>query len=501
MKTKYKIDSRFFRILFLINFVLGACMVQSCTDLDEEVYDKVPSDKFGTNPEQLNALVGPLYSSLGDYFGRYIEMNVSTDELIIPTRGGDWKDGDKWRRMHQHTWDPTQDDGIFNGVWTWVYNNVTSINQQLNNPNIAANAELKAELRALRAFYHYIAMDNFGNVIIADQLSTEALGQKSRAEVYAWIEKELVEALPDLSETVGGAKYGRMNKYVANMILAKMYLNAEVYIGTPQWSKAIAQCDMIINSGKYSLAEDFFSNFSVNNEGSPEIILATPMDKTKRSGMNIHMRTLHYRHQITYGLGVSPWNGYATLPAFYNSFEDKDIRKQMWIVGQQYAADGSPLNDDNVPMVITVDIPAFEMPAGPTARLAGARSQKYEIQRGNNYSSQDNDFVIYRLADVYLMRGEAKFRLGDTGGALEDINFIRTKRGVDAFTTLSLDAILAERGRELAWEFHRRQDLIRFGQFTKEWLYKPASAATRELFPIPSSQLALNPTLKQNPGY
>lgn len=172
----------------------------------------------------------------------------------------------------------------------------------------------------------------------------------------------------------------------------------------------------------------------------------------------------------------------------------------MWIIGQQYDAKGNPLMDDNVPMVLTVTIPVFEMPAGPTARLAGARSQKYEIQRNNNSSNQDNDFVIYRLADVYLMRGEAKFRLG-AGDALADINFIRTKRGVAAFTNLNLDLILAERGREMAWEFHRRQDLIRFGAYGKEWQFKPASDATRTLFPIPASQIALNPNLKQNPGY
>jgi hypothetical protein len=140
------------------------------------------------------------------------------------------------------------------------------------------------------------------------------------------------------------------------------------------------------------------------------------------------------------------------------------------------------------------------MPAGPAARAAGARSQKYEIQRNNKNNDQDNDFIVYRLADVYLMRGEAKFRLG-VAGALEDINFVRTKRGVPAFTALTLDEILAERGRELAWELHRRQDLIRFDRFTRAWSFKPASEKFRELYPIPQDQINLNPNLKQNPGY
>jgi len=285
------------------------------------------------------------------------------------------------------------------------------------------------------------------------------------------------------------------------MILAKLYLNAQVYTGTPQWAKAAAECDAIINSGKFQLAGDFLSNFTTQNQTSPEIILATPMDATKRGGMNTQMRTLHYLNQLTYDLGAAPWNGFATMAEFYDSFEDTDVRKSMWIIGQQYKSNGEPLVDDNVPLIFKKEIPAYEMPAGTVARAAGARSQKYQIQKGNKNNDQDNDFVIYRLADVYLMRGEAKFRLGDMAGAMEDINFIRNKREVAAFTTLTADDILAERGRELAWECLRRQDLIRFGQFGKEWLFKPASPATRELFPIPTSQIALNPKLKQNPGY
>ncbi|MDO1444790.1 RagB/SusD family nutrient uptake outer membrane protein [Rhodocytophaga aerolata] len=489
--------------LILTGCTIGLFMGHACTDLEEEVYDQTTPDSFGQTPGQLNALIGPLYSGLGDYYGNMAEINTVTDEQIVPTRGGDWEDGGRWRRFHQHTWDVTLDDGTFNGIWNWIYNNITRINFQLADENLT-NEQTIAELRTLRAFYHYIATDMFGNVIIADRVGGDSPAQKTRTEVYTWVEQELVAAIPNLSEETGGVNYGRMNKYVAHMILGKLYLNAQVYTGTPQWAKVIEQMDAIINSNKYSLPADFFSTFAVQNQNSPEIILATPMDATKRGGFNPHMRTLHYLNQTTYNLGAAPWNGFATMAEFYNSYEDTDQRKDGWIVGQQFNAKGEPLVDDGQPLIFSPEIPALVMPAGPAARRAGARFKKYEIQVNNKNNDQSNDFVIFRLADALLMRAEAQFRLGNTAAALTDINRVRERAyGANyvALTTITLDEILAERGRELAWEFHRRQDLIRFDKFTQAWQFKPASAETRELYPIPRTQLDLNPNLSQNPGY
>ncbi|WP_080053869.1 RagB/SusD family nutrient uptake outer membrane protein [Spirosoma aerolatum] len=472
---------------------------QSCTDLSETTYDVIPtSGSFGSTAAQQAALIGPLYNGLGDYYGNMSNLNTTTDEQIVPTRGGDWKDGDNWKRLYQHTWDPVTDNGQFNGPWSWCYNNITSINQQLGT---ITDANTKAELRALRAFFHYQAMDLFGNVIISDAVTSASPKQSTRAEVFAWVEKELLAVYPTLSDEPRGSYYGRMNKWVADMILAKLYLNAQVYTGTARWADAITRCDNIIKSGKFQIAGDYFSNFVTQNQNSTETILATPFDKSKRTGFNVQMKTLHYLNQLTYNLGTAPWNGWATVTEFYNSFDDKDIRKKQWIVGQQYDAAGKPLMDDALPMVFRPEVESFVFDAGANGRLAGARSQKYQIQANNTFTDQDNDFVIYRLADVYMMRGEAKFRLGQTADALADFNIIRARAGMPNYTTLTLDEILAERGRELAWEQHRRQDLIRFGQFTKAWRFKPASQDYRQLFPIPKDQLSLNPNLKQNPGY
>jgi starch-binding outer membrane protein, SusD/RagB family len=487
--------------IIIRNIVLGSAFLlsgQACTDLTETPYDVIPTDQFGETPEQQAALLGPLYSSLGDYFGRYAELNTTTDEQVIPTRGGDWKDGDAWKRLKQHSWTPAGDDDKFNGMWSWCYNSITSINQQLG--KITDKGTL-AELRALRAFYHYVALDHFRNIIIADKIGGESPVQKSGAESFAWIEKELKEVYPDLSEAVGGAYYGRFNKYVASMLLAKLYLNAEVWTGTAKWAEAKAECDKIIASNKYQLSADFFANFSTQNQASKENILAVPYDASKRGGFNMNMRTLHYLSQLTFNTPQAPWNGYCTATEFYNSFAESDDRKKMWIVGQQYSSTGVALKDDGVPMAFTPEIPAFEMAAGPVARLAGARSQKYEIQRNGSSNDQDNDFVIFRLGDTYLMRAEANLRLGNAADAIKDVNVIRVRAGATPVTKLTLDDMLAERGWEMAWEYVRRQDLIRFGQFTKAWKFKEASPAFRNIFPIPATQLALNPNLKQNPGY
>jgi hypothetical protein len=506
-------------IFFKVGVSLIALLaVQGCTDLDEKTYSTVIDTKFGGNSDQLSALIGPLYGGLGDYYGTFSSLNATTDEQIVPTRGGDWKDGDQWKRYEMHTWSPALDDGAFNGIWNYCYSNVAKINQQIVNAAISSDPKAKSELRTLRAFYHYIALDNFGNAIIVLEQDPTAISSESTAlpsqstpkQIYDFVEKELTESLPNLSDVAGGENYGRMTSWVAHMILAKMYLNHKTYLGTEDkaiYQKAWDHANAIIVGGKFSLAADFFSNFTVNNQGSPEIILATPMDKTKRTGFNTQFSTLHYKHQLTYDLGAAPWNGFATAAEFYNSFDDADVRKKGWIVGQQFDIAGNPLKDDDLDMIIDPVIPAFEMPAGAFGRLKGARSQKYEIQLHNHTSgnSQDNDFLIYRLADVYMMRGEAAARIAGaaTAATVDDFNQIRSLRNVPLYTagTLTWDEMLAERGRELAWEFHRRQDQIRFGTYDAAYGFKPATDPYHKFYPIPQSQINLNPNLHQNPGY
>jgi len=228
-KMLYQVQAK----IVTVALVIGACL--GCTNLDEEVDDQVLQDEYGLTEGQLNTLIGPLYSGLGNYFSSFELLNCVTDEELAPTRGGDWGEPE-WKFMAEHTW-PTNFYG-FDNLWSYIYSNIAKVNQKITNPGFQSPAA-QAELRTLRAFYHYLALDNFGNVIVTENIDEDASPtQKTRKEVYDFVEKELLESLPDLSEDVQ-AKYGRMSKYVGHMILAKLYLNAEVYTGTQQWQKAV----------------------------------------------------------------------------------------------------------------------------------------------------------------------------------------------------------------------------------------------------------------------
>ncbi len=477
--------------------VIASLALQSCTDLTEPVYDAIPADQFLKTDAQIAAALGPAYSGLrGITWDWFNPSEASSDELIVPTRGGDWYDGGDWLAYSRHTWTPQH--GPINGMWGFIFGNISQINQLI--PVVKTNQKAVDELRAVRAFYYFMAVDAFGNVpIITDNAS--AGGTKSRSEVYAFIKTELESAIPNL---VTGKAYSRMTKDAALMLLAKLKLNAAVYSGTADWQGAYDAANAVINSANgYSLASSTVSNFIVQNQGSSENIWTIPFDSFKAGGMNFQMRTLHYANQQTYGLGNSPWNGFCTLADFYNSFEAKDLRQAMWIKGQQYAASGAALKDaKGNPLAFIADFNKDQMTdADPEFQVAGIRSQKYEIQRNNPNGDQSNDYVVFRLADAIMMRAEAAFRLGKTAEALADVNKIRTRSGVDALTSLTAADILAERGREFAWEGWRRNDMIRFGVFSTPRKFMKVTDKTRELFPIPQPRIDANPLLKQNPGY
>ncbi|MFN4145551.1 MAG: RagB/SusD family nutrient uptake outer membrane protein [Runella sp.] len=485
----------------------GVLTLASCTNLDEQVFGVVPKEGFGSTPEQLSALLGPAYSNLRGYVWHMHNAEVTTDVGLVPTRGKDWYDGGNWLNYNRHTWTTTH--GPINDMWGYIYEGgINAINQLI--PQVAGNTAAIAELRAVRAFYYFLAMDYFGNIPVITETSTGSVTTTPRAQVYAFIEKELTEALPNLSNNVGGSMYGRINKLVAQTILAKLYLNAGVYKGAPEWQKCIDMCNTVINSGKYKLESNYFANFTTRNEGSTENIWAIPFDRFQAGGMNIAYRTLHYQSQSTFNLSGQPWNGFCTIAEFYDTFASNDVRKNMFIAGLQLGADGKPLKDDNGrDLVFDPKMTKDEMTsADPEFQGAGVRLGKYEIQRNNTVPDQDNDWAMFRLADVYLMRGEALFRLGRATEALPDFNIVRARAGIPAWTAaqLTLDNILTERGRELAWEAWRRNDLVRFGEFNKVG-GKFSSKFMREpnprtlLFPIPQQRRDANPGLTQNPGY
>ncbi len=495
------------------------CISISCTDLDVPVNDKITD--FWRTPEEIAAGVAPAYSGLRNYtspFAVYSLNEVCTDEIIVPNRLTDWADGVVWENLWKHTWLPSHE--FVEQAWQDIYSGIVGINQILIAVNRIKPAPtditaINAELKTVRAYYYSLALDLFGNVPVFDENTKDVqnLTNKSRNEVFVYIEKELKDNLENLPTDVNPKTYGRATRWFAQTILAKLYLNAQVYTGSLRWVECIAACDAILNSGKYSLENDFFANFKINNESSRENIFSIPFDRV--AGLNFYFHqvlTLHYNSGETFGLKWGGANGFCSTAEYLNLFNANDIRRKMFLVGQQYKDQiVNPVNlqYDRSGNLLIFDpvITAFTIQP-PKTETAGARCVKWELDKESGLMS--NDFAVFRLADVILMKAEAQFRNGNTSNALATINqkingvSIRSRTGLSDFSAgeMNLDGLLAERARELSWEGHRRNDLIRFGHFTDSRIpEKNKSESFRTIFPIPRSVLEKNINLKQNPGY
>lgn len=493
---------------------LVAVAMGSCWELEQEVLTGVTQEDLANSkrPELIEVLKQSAYAAVvgnwGGHGGMWSINEVSSDQMAIPHKGADWEDGGIWLRNHRHTW--ATGDGAYNGAWQYCFRIVAESNLLLQQyPDVEA---LGAELRILRALAYLWLIDNFGNVPII--IETDRGGnpaQNTRAEVFAFIEKSIkdnVELLPKTNVKTN------LNYWTAHMILAKLYLNAEVYLSaTPgvldpskgKWAEAEAALNVIINSGQYSLTPNFFQNFSATNANSTENMFTLPYDANNAGGFNIHQSSLHYVNQATFNLQEQPWNGYTALEDFYNSFEEGDLRKGSLREGIQRSSTGVALidasaepTDPDGPVVNFT--PKINMLAPNALRQAGTRTNKFEIPLGAA-SSLNNDFPIFRYGDVILMKAECAWKLGRTAEALALANQLRTRSSAPPLTTINAAILLSERGKEFYAEGQRRSDLIRFGRFNDAWWEKPASQPFRALFPIPQNQLQANPNLKQNPGY
>ncbi|SDL49144.1 Starch-binding associating with outer membrane [Catalinimonas alkaloidigena] len=542
------------QLRYLKRFLLiGGVVVGSCTDLDENnvLYDTATSTNFYQTDREILSAVGAAYANLFGSFGNADNImplcEVTTDEMVVPTRGADWGDGGHWVRLQTHTYN-SQDPRPLN-TWNFLYAGVNTCNRLLATlepiGTEQANAFI-AELKALRAIYYYWLLDLFGNVPLSTDFSnTEPPANSTRQQVYDFVEKELLDNAPLLQKTgpADESTYGRVNYYTAYTALAKLYLNAEVYTGTPQWDKAIAACDEVINSGMYSLMPNYRDNFTRNNKGSTEFIWVIPYDEINATGHTIPHITLHMQSQNTYQMSAQPWNGFASIQEFYQSYTDPtqnpgpqgevigvdpagtpttgtlDNRLSNFIVGPQFEADGStPLQDGgadpNDPNGPPITFTPYINELLPSAwRQSGARIGKWEIYKGNN-GQLSNDYCIFRYADVILMKAEAVARQSGNWNdpvTLAIVNQIREEHGkVDPFQTLDAEGFLAERGREMFAESVRRTDLIRFGKYNDAWRFHDADPADNlgpnginhlNIFPIPETQINANRNLKQNPGY
>ena len=520
MKKTYKFGK------FLLVGLLVLTFNQSCTDLDEEIFSELTETNFPTDQAQFISALGATYTSLyntGSHNSFYSLNMISTDEALIPHRGSDWFDGGQWLRVHRHEYNPDE-QSVGNG-WNTLYDGIANCNRVIalfeglvtdGKVDATTAADFIAEVKVLRAYFYYWLLDMYGNVpIVSSFANAEANpANKSRQEVYNFVESELATNVPLLTQAKDGTTYARFNYWAGKALQARLYLNAEVYTGTAEWQKAADATNEIINSGLYNLESDYFTNFNADNSGSGENLLVIPYDQAQAKGFNWPAMTLHYSSQETFDLTFQPWNGYCALQDFYNSYDNADKRKGIsgdqkirgnFIAGLQFKSNGTDTIIDATfddPDGIYVNFKPTVNELEPGAyRDAGARLGKYEFALGTT-ENLDNDFVLLRYAEVLLNRAEALWRInsGDAE-ALTLVNQIRTRAGLAGLGALNADDLLAERGREMAFEGTRRPDLIRFDKYNDSWTFKNASDATKKLFPIPSAQISANPNLTQNPGY
>src|SRR5680860_1085521 len=338
--TKFKIFST----------AVGVLMGSSCTDLETTLYsDLTPETEYTTTDTQLAAIL-TAYAPLTGYAGSYFNIQeLSTETSAAPAKFGPWDDGGIWARLHRHEWE--NNSGSINGAWNMCFSGISTCNRLIEQFDATADDTQEAinELRTLRVFYLYMALDLWGDVPLVNSFA-EAETNPSRVpklEVYNFIVSELESLIPVLPTTIKGEFYGRFNNWSAMALLSRVYLNAEIYTGTAEWEKTAALTQQIIDGGQFSLEPTYLENFTFKNEGSVENILVVTYSKTSGGAFQLHMETLHPLNKATYNFTDGPWNGYTALEEFYNSFDETDSRKEMFIVGQQYTITGEPILDPN----------------------------------------------------------------------------------------------------------------------------------------------------------
>ena len=492
----------------------------ACTNLDEELQDRFTEDfkpsnqgvgnKDNVNKPQPNDGLQAAFSKVLDGTatngGFFAVQEGGTDEAVITQKGGDWYDGGLYIKMHHHEYTPQT--WAINDAWTQAYGGIFQCNT-INEATTSTVAQ-KAQVRMLRAYFYWRLLDVFGNVPIVLKPGVDA-AQSTRAQVYAFIESEILAIIPDLP--AGKQEYGRVSKGAAYALLARLYLNAQVYTGTAQNQKASDAADQVINSGVYSLSPVYSEIFDPHNVENVEHIFVAPFDESTGTGSPWPMMTLHYPSQLTWKFQSQPWNGFSTLEDFYNSYEDADKRKKAnFIVGPQFDFSG-----ENQLLDLAFDkgdpdgaglnyTPHINMLFPNASRQGGARFGKFAFKNGQK-NDADNDFPLLRYGEVLLNKAEAQMRLGNSAGALTLVNQIRARAGASALTTLTEGVMLAERGRELFVEALRRTDLIRFGVYGNAWWEKQVdpNAANHIIMAIPIEQMQASAStafpLKQNPGY
>jgi len=482
----------------------GMATFTACTDLVNDEKDSIVrvSSGGGFTPGDPAALLESAYKDLGAYTDQaniYALGQHPSAEMIPPTRGVDWGDNGVWRTLDAHTWDATH--SWINGAWNQLNQRVFKATEIIaSNPNPSQ----KAQAQFLRAFNMMHVMDYWGQVPFREvtQGVDELPKTLSRSEAFDFIVKDLTEALPNLVKAGPSANNGVANKAAANFLLAKLHLNKAVYksaapegpytFDKADMDKVIAYVDAITADG-YKLDSDYFNAFTT--KGASETIFVS----LEGTPQNRWFMTLHYNQN------PSGWNGFTTLADFYDKFEKDDPRigkpakgdgtnfsgiGHGFLIGKQIDDKGKDLVDTRTQKVLSF---TRDVPLAGAATDKGIRVIKYHPATAGKY-------ILARYAEAVMMKAEAQLRGGNTAGALATVNDLRKTRGAKALTSLSLDGMFDEIGRELYWEGGKRTVEVRFGKFTTGTGAEIKDAYT-VLYPIPSAAIVSNPNLTQNKGY
>ncbi|MBO9728005.1 MAG: RagB/SusD family nutrient uptake outer membrane protein [Chitinophaga sp.] len=536
-----------------ISAALLALGMSACTKLDEKPYSEIISDQFYNNRQEVMSAVLRPFTHAGAWAaptgqtGYWRLQELSADQLAWPQKGRHGYDGGNWIRLHYHTWIANEDNAW--NPWRLMFwgmgfcNNTIKDLTPLDFTKIgmteAEKTTLLAETKVLRAWHYLKLMDLYGNIPIVTEVANSASpATKSRKEVFAFVEKEIKDNIDGL-QPLSPAMVGRATKAAAYAMLVELYLNAQEWTGTPRWDDCITYCNKIIagEGGSLSgtvpaLEPDIFRAFANNNSTSPEDLFQLTYDlRAGNSRFGWQGDFWHYRQRQIYNADVDGNNSIVVIPSAYDAFKDNDLRKQNWmLIGPQKkdpalrtsVGDSLVLGTEEYsdkPLVFVKEIrknAAGETgPGGMTQgeENSGARFAKYLPGKQSDANYWGNDFVLYRLTEIYFNKAEAMMRKAGGTASQEAVDLINTckKRAFkaedwskEAYTTstLTMDELLAERGREFIFEGKRRTDLIRFGKFTTAawWDHQPSSDKYK-LFPIPFKQTSINPNLVQNPGY
>ena len=559
------------KILSLLLAVTGIVIISSCTKLKEDVLDESSVSGL-TAQQQAEGIIAPVYAKLEDIFlhtNYFALQEITTDEAILPFRGGtDWGDNGIYVQEHQHEMISTDNNikNTWNHILIGISRAVTALNALPSNTDPNAKVFL-AEARGMKAYYSMLTLDLYGLIFVKDAPGETSVILRGD-EAVEYIKSELLAVEPLLTNTTGP---GRLTQAAVWGLLARLHLNTAVYhdryatsftFKPEDMDKVIEYCDKIINSGQYQLSPDYFSLFDDDNHTNKELIFAVD----QRADLNGHNRMAYFsisgdQFPIPAYPGANGTDGPAITPDFYQTwvsanapFDPADADPRFYrqnlsiysnpadscvdaaafninrgiLRGQQYGllrvngvflkcADGKmkvgPLfyntrNKPTLPVNFTENV---DYTVAGSNYNTGFRVEKYEFSKtsvsGRNFG--EHDIVILRLADIYLMRAEAKLRKNDAAGALADVNIVRASRTATKpaapLTSMTPDLLFRERGFEFYWEMLRRTDMIRFGKYEGTWTEKTNADVQKRIFPIPQTAIDgssnLPGYLVQNPGY